>query len=313
MKKKTLAILFVILAYLGFLTASIVLGSQQGLYFQGAFWRYTGDDIRSPGGDRIHRTDADSFDLYLGGNSLTAVKTALPDGGMRMDYSDGWAVEWSADEPFWFGFDDYIWGSEARLILTDAAAQGFRFAAAASEERSPIYDQNGNVVGEAVQILSADGVYLDSYETWPGKPQFSTPERTAVVLEDGAVIPEGDVVFMNEGGEYLVNSHNPGRLNMGIPSGYSSVDRRSLSHFLMRIAEGEIERRSETMDMQVFLSVLLYGAGALQLFLPQELAFFGARWRFKNEPELSESGRAAMLIGGGVIMVIAVIMLFIGF
>lgn len=314
MKKKLLAIILVILVYLGFLTLAIVLGSQQGLSFQDAFWCYTGDGvIKSPGGDWIRRSDPDNFELCFGGKTITAKKSALPDGGVRVDFSDGWATERPAGEDYWFGFSDYAWASDAKLILTDANAQDFRFVAAASEERIAIHDQNDKVVGTSVSILSTDGELLDFYETWIDKPQFSTPERPVIVLENGAVIPGGDAVYMNADGEYLSNPYEIGRLPTGSPNSYSSVDRRSLTHFLLRIAQGDLERRSETMDMQIFLSVLLYGAGAVQFFLPQEMAFFGSRWRFKNEPELSESGRAAMLIGGGVVMVIAIIMLFIGF
>lgn len=327
MKKKALAIISVIAVYLGFLAAAIVLGSQQGLYFQDNFWCYAGDGfLKAPGGDWIRRSGYDCFELHFSDQTITAQQSVLPDGGVRIDFSDGWAVEHSADAS-WRVFGDYAWASDAVLILTDMAEQDFRFAAAAVEERSPIYDQNGSVIGETVQLfsaegefldayeklLSADGEFLDSYEIWPGQPQFSTPEKTAVILEDGAVIPDGDVIFMNAEGEYLLDSHQLGRIDASLPGGYSSADRRSIASFLLRIGNGELERRHEAMDMQIFLSVLLYGAGALQLFLPQELAFFGSRWRFKNEPELSDSGRAAMLIGGGVVMLIAIIMLFIGF
>ena len=132
------------------------------------------------------------------------------------------------------------------------------------------------------------------------------------MLKNGTDISVSEAVYLNESGEYLLDSHTLGKIATATSGGYSSIDRRGLTHFLVRIGSGAIERRSETMDMQIFLSVLLYAAGALQLFLPQELAFFGSRWLFRNEPELSDSGRAAMLIGGGVVMVFAIIILFIG-
>ena len=311
MQKK--AIIALSAVFVIFLVLGIVLHSQQGLDFQGDFWRLKKDgSYAAPGGGWVRANGDGTYEISLRDNKIiTARQSSLPDGVIRMDYSDGWAVERPAEDAYWIAVGGYAFGSNADLILTDMDAQDFEFAAAVSEERYPFYDENDNIIGETVRVMSADGSSLFFEEVWYSQPEFNTPERPVLVLEDGARISDnGNSIFQNADGEYLMNSHTLGRIELGTPSSYQAIDRRTFTNFLLHIAENEPERRGHAAS--VFMYILFFVLGAIQLLFPEKMAFFGSRWQFRNEPELSDAGLAAAKIGGAILIVGGIIMLFVG-
>ena len=311
MQKKTIMALSAV--FIIFLVLGIVLHSQQGFDFQGDFWRLKKDgSYAAPGGGWVRANGDGTYEISLRDEKIiTAQQSELADGVIRMDYSDGWAVERPAEDSYWIAVGGFSFGGSSELILTDAAAQDFEFAAGTKTERYPFYDENDNVIGETVHIESTDGSSLLVEEIWYSHPEFNTPERPVIVLEDGARISgNADPIYQNADGEYLMNSHTLGRIELGTPSSYQTIDRRTFTNFLLHIAENEPERRGHTAPF--FLYVLFFVLGAIQLLFPEKMAFFGSRWQFRNEPELSDAGLAAAKIGGAILIVGGIIMLFVG-
>ena len=80
---------------------------------------------------------------------------------------------------------------------------------------------------------------------------------------------------------------------------------------MIKLSEGQLEQRG---DIALILPyTLLYLLGALSFLYPEHAAFWGSRWKFQNEPELSAAGLFSMQLGSVLIMVLAVVMLFIPF
>lgn len=307
--KKTICIVLGVV-FIIFLALGIFLNGQRGLYYEDAFWILNRDGSFTNSGNHIVLLDDGSYELCFADSRIAAVPSALPDGGIRMDYSDGWAVERSAEDDFLYDFGGYAWGSNSTLILKDMDAADLRFAAVAQEERTPIHDANsGTIIGEAISLYSEDGEFLDYREDWFHEEQYSMPEPELIVLKDNTRIPEESLyncILQNEDGEYLLDAHQFGR----IPLGTTSTDRSSFTWFLMKIAEGGTVARGSGSAILWF--VLLYGLGAAQMIWPEKLAFFGERWKFREEPQLSDAGLSAMYISSAVVMLISILMLFAG-
>lgn len=310
MKKKLIIALSGV--FVLFFVIGIVLHSQQGLYFNDDFWRLRKDGrFAGPDGAWVCSNGDGSYAMGINGQEITAQYSELPDGGVRMDYSDGWAVERPSGDDYLYAMGEYGWSSDAKLILTDADVQDFEFAAGVRTESYPFYDGNsGETIGETIHIMSADGNTLDYSEVWYGIPERNSTDKPVVILEDGAVIPSGDCTFKSSEGEYLLNAEWLGRFRVGAQYSYSSISRVSLSYFLLMLDQDAPEYRGNVGSFLMY--ILFFGMGAVQLILPEDTAFFGARWRFKNDPELSDEGRGAVMIGGAVMMVVGIIMLFAG-
>ena len=311
MQKKTIIALSAV--FVLFLVLGIVLHSQQGFNFQDNFWRLKKDgSYAAPGGGWVRASGDGTYEFSLRNGEIVTAKQSEPsDGVIRMDYSDGWAVERPAEDDYWLAVSNYLYGGSAELILTDFEAQDFEFAAGTKTERYPFYDENDNVIGETVHIASEDGNTLVVEEIWYSQPEFNTPERPVIVLEDGARISgNADPIYQNAAGEYLMDSHNLGRIELGTPRSYQTIDRRTFTNFLLRIGGNEPERRGHAVSF--FIYILFFVLGAIQLLFPEKTAFFGSRWQFKNEPELSDAGLASVKIGGGILILGGIIMLFVG-
>ena len=293
-----------------FLVLGVAINGQKGLHFNDAFWKIKKDGSYALGKDRISVTGDGEFEILLSGETITARQSALPDGGIRMDFSDGWALERTSEKDFFYDFGSFAWSADAVLILTDVEKQNFAFAPAAWEERTPVHDaDSGEVVGESVLILSEEGDLLDAWDEWFVHPEYSAPERETIVLEDGARLPvSGNYLLKNENGEYLLESHAIGRVYIN----GNNMSRGDLSYLLLQIGKGASEARGEAMATSIFSFVLLYTLGAAMMIAPEKMAFLGSRWQYKNEPELSEAGISAMYISGGVMAILGIIMLFVG-
>lgn len=291
------------------LIPGVILHSQRGILFENAFWKLGKDGAFRSGNNCIRMTGINRFELSFSDQILTAQKSTLPGGGIRMEFSDGWAVERTSEDDFLFDVGAYAWSGDALLIPADLSTSHLYFAAPDHEEHFPFYGEDGETpVGETVFILSADGETLDFYEIWYDHPARSTPEREIIILKEGARLPANismhNYLVQNERGEYLVDAENLG----AIPSGYQSFTRSDLAWFLLRIARGSTQPRGDLSIVALF--VLLYIMGAANLLWPEKLAFYGSRWKFRTEPELSDAGYLSIYIGSGFVMLMGVIMLF---
>lgn len=304
--KKKVAVLLALYALL--LAAGLAVNLQRGLHLFSGFWKQEAEfTFVHAGGDRIlYDPAADQFELELEGNRTTAARK-IENGSERFDFSDGWAMvlEDSPDLSFEAGGIYFL--GEAKLILTDVSAADLHFERAGDVMIEPFYDENGALLGETQVLLSESGVFIDSSETWYNGG-FSSEEKNTVVLKDGAVIDSGEAyrtLYQNENGEYLIDRDD---LFM-IRAGGEEISKQTLIGFLQNVMNGESERRGE--PMVVFLFSAIYWLGAAGLLWPQQMAFFGSRWQYRNEPELSDAGLLAAQCGAVFGMILSVLMLLV--
>jgi len=191
--------------------------------------------------------------------------------------------------------------------LNDMKAAHYRFIPAAQTRRDPFYGLDGSVVGETVTTLTEDGVVLDWKDVWFELPELSTPEKQTVVLQNGLRIAEGELdryLFVNAAGEYLIEPNDP----TVIQTDWGWRSRSDLLPLMLSVASGKTQRWGS--PWSAVLYTLLYALGAASLLWPNQMAFFGRRWQFRTEPELSEDGVHAMNIGSFIILGMAILMLF---
>ena len=101
---------------------------------------------------------------------------------------------------------------------------------------------------------------------------------------------------------------NPDRLFM-ISNGYESVSKSGLVQAMVKVAEGNVEQRGHLLLAVAY--TFLYALGTAILLWPQKMAFLGNRWRYRSEPELSDEGLVMEMLGGVVIICMAVVTLFL--
>ena len=305
MKKKiaVLSAIFVLLLVLGLwynLTPGKFLGGDFWKQKDGAFVRW-GDSIRQNG---------DEFELNIGGATRTAKLTESGE-KYRVDFSDGWAVEMeyrTAGFSIQIGSMSFI--GDAEYILTDMDAANLRFGKVVDEVREPFYDENGYAVGESFYRVTESGESVGWQEIWYDNPDWSSPEPKTILLQEGVRLKYDDFnrnLFVNEDGEYLMNAQDVPMLHW---SGSTWYGRSSVAGHLINIAHGEISRRGHIAG--VLLYAFIYLLGAVNFLWPQELAFLGKRWQFKEEPELSDEGLFMAKLGSIIIMVMGVVVMFIG-
>ena len=113
-------------------------------------------------------------------------------------------------------------------------------------------------------------------------------------------------LFVNEENEYLLNQRN-----IDLVYGNSGFyNRGALSHYVYQTLNAQEVRRGEIWFMAAY--AVIYLCGALTVLFPEKLAFFGRKWQFAEEPELSWAGLIAAKTGGVLCMVLSVIVLFGG-
>lgn len=279
-----------------------------GRYFSDRFWRLKDGEYLS-WGDSVRYADGE-FELSLGGQQLTA-KLTEAENGYRMDFSDGWAVEMSAfDSQIYVEVGGVMLTGDAAYILTDMDAANFRFGRVVEEVREPFYDENGNAVGESFYRVTESGESVGWQEIWYDQPEWSSPEAETILLREGERYSDEDFrnnLFVNEDGEYLLNAQDAPMMRWSDSSWRS---RSSVAAFLIRIAQEEPGRRGHAAAL--FLFAFVYLVGAVNFLWPEQVAFFGHRWQFKNEPELSDEGLFMAKLGSIVIMALSVVTLFVG-
>ena len=96
MKKVTVLVVIYIL----FLLLGLWVNLQRGVAEYDQFWKLKQDGwYTSPAGDRIRYSSTSGFDMILNDRSLSASLTRRSDGGYRVAFSDGWALE-TANFPY---------------------------------------------------------------------------------------------------------------------------------------------------------------------------------------------------------------------
>ena len=304
--KKKVTVLVVI--YILFLLLGLWFSLQRGVADYDQFWKLKQDGwYTSPAGDRIRYSSTSGFDMILNDRSLSASLTRRSDGGYRVAFSDGWALE-TANFPYLAIEVGGVWLSHDLVYeLTDLDAAGLSFAPAV-EQIEPIYDGSNQQIGQFVHLVTSTGETVDYREIFFNQPEMSTPERENVVLKNGVRLQDADihnVLFINEKGDYLLRSDELIMIN--VKGGQRS--RSTLIPLMINISEGNVEQRGHI--AMVFPFTLLYLVGALSFLYPQHAAFVGSRWKYQTEPELSDLGLLSIQFGSILMIFLAVVMLFI--
>lgn len=81
----------------------------------------------------------------------------------------------------------------------------------------------------------------------------------------------------------------------------------SLSNVLYHMVKGICERRGHV--LVIAMAALIYALGIASFFWPEEVHFFGSRWRYANA-ELSEAGIAVQKIAGVACAVVGIVLLY---
>ena len=304
--KKKIAILSAIFAL--FLAIGLWYNLTPGKYLGGDFWLLK-DGAYTRWGDTI-RQNGDMFEMNISGAERTAKLTETEE-NYRVDFSDGWAVEIDKQDA---GISIRVgsvtfWG-DIEYILTDMDKANLRFGRVEEEVSEPFYDESGKAVGESRYYMTESGESVGWREIWYDNPEYSTPEQDTILLQEGIRLTYDDFnhnLFVNENGEYLMNAHDLPSMHW---SGNVWYNRSSVASHLINIARGETVRRGQIGGVLLYAFVYLLGAAGF--LWPQELAFFGSRWKFQTEPELSEAGLFMAKLGAVLSMAMGVAVLFIG-
>lgn len=294
-----------------FFVAGFFFHAQRGLYWDDQFWTLKKDGAYiSSGGDRICFSPDEGFLLTLAKKDLTAQLQRPDDQNVRISFSDGLSMEREFNPAFGISsirVGDVFFTYGVTYIIDDVDALDLRFAAIDRTEMQPFYDESGVTIGEAIYTYAVTDELIDFREIFYHMPEHSDPERTVIVLRDGLrfnAIDTAHTLFTNEAGEYLLN---PEMLAM-LPISGAIVSRGSLFNLMLSIAEGEIERRGH--PAWLVLYTFVYAMGALGFLFPEKMAFFGLRWKFKSEPELSDEGLLMTQISNLSLMALSVFILF---
>ena len=305
MKKKVTVLVAI---YILFFLLGLWFNHQRGVADYDQFWKLKQDGwFTSPAGDRIRYSSTSGFDLVLNDQSLSASLERHSDGGYRVTFSDGWALE-TVNFPYLAIEVGGVWLSHDLVYeLSDLDAAELSFAPAV-EQTEPIYDGNNQQIGQFVHLVTSTGETVDYREIYFDQPELSTPERETVVLKNGVRIQDADihnVLFTNEKGEYLLRSDKLTMIN--VKGGQRS--RSTLIPLMINISEDKVEQRGHI--AMVFPFTLLYLVGSLSFLYPQHAAFFGSRWKYQTEPELSDLGLLSIQFGSILMIILAVVMLFV--
>ena len=299
--------------YLFFLVIGIWFNDQRGMNLLSDFWKLEKDGSFTHQDNRIHYVDEHKdgyFEVQFGTDSFTATLKELED-GWYMESSDGWGIKIPTDNYLSVMVavgNSTIWMGDAQVTIHNSDTMGLVFETAKEDEVNYIYDGEGKErVGESHHLISESGQTISYREIWYDNPEETTPEQRVVTLEDGITISsenDQNTLYVNEQGEYLLNSDS---LFM-MPYGYGNISRSGLAQALVQVAEGKVEQRGHLSLAVVY--TLFYALGTAILLWPEKMAFLGNRWRYRYEPELSDEGLVMEMIGGVIILCVAVVLLF---
>jgi len=286
---------------------------QKGLSFDDRFWRQTSADTLRCNGDNFFTFTTEenktTFDLTLNGQKMLLAMTQTEDQPFRFESDEGWAMEPSNGLAFSYeiGGVTYHAGS-GTLLVTDASSPIYRFAPC-HFETSYYMDESGRHIGEHIDLVTKDGYHLSSYEVWYNAPENNTQLPEPILFENGLQITHeqaSGALFVNAQGEYLTNAEQLLLVQTG-PSSYHS--KAALLRFLQNAYQGKAARRGDAISFVLFVPLYLWGLA--MLYWPEKLAFFGSRWQFRYEPELSDAGLACAQLSAVFVMISAVIVLYL--
>lgn len=299
-----------------FLILGCIFNFQEGLMLNNDFWRIRKDGSYTRKKDSVLCVPQENgihFDIALSGETFSADMTEK-DENLYFEFSNGWALELSQETEFPMEIGDIWFTGNYSITPLDFEAMGCRFEKALPVSSSPFYDEQGREIGQYHTLASESGEIIEAWETWdePGGQTEAAAHGSSrlktVELREGEPFVSYEqfgVLYVNESGEYLMN---PGAL-YHVKNGYEALHRLHLARFLYEVSEHTAGPRGEFTCILLFL--LFYCLGAVQWIWPQETAFFGSRWQFRNDPELSDEGLLAVRFGAFVLMIIGAAILFI--
>lgn len=299
--------------FIFFLVLGIWLNGQKGMNLMSDFWVLKKDGSLTHQDNRIFCVDAEvgkQFEITLGGTVFTATLEEQED-GWYMESDQGWGIKIPSENYLSVVVGvtgGTIWMGDAQLVIHDVDTMGLTFEAAKEEEKNYMYGEDGDPVGESYHLVSESGQTISYREVWYDNPVFDTPQQPVEVIKDGMTLDSENyqnTLYVNEDGEYLMN---PDRLFM-ISNGYESVSKSGLVQAMVKVAEGNVEQRGHLLLAVAY--TFLYALGTAILLWPQKMAFLGNRWRYRSEPELSDEGLVMEMLGGVVIICMAVVTLFL--
>ena len=296
--------------FMFFLVLGIWLNGQKGMNLLSDFWVLEKDGSLTHQDNRIFCVDNGSgkkFEITLGETVLTAMVEEQGD-GWYMETNRGWGLKIPSENYLSVMVGGIIFVGDAQLVIQDIGAMDLDFEAVKAEEKNYMYGEDGKPVGESYHLISESGQTTSYSEVWFDNPGFDTPQQPVEIIKDGMTLDSENYqnkLFVNEKGEYLMN---PNCLFM-ISDGQEYISKGGLLQALVKVAEGEVEQRGHMLLAVAY--IFFYALGAAILLWPQEMAFLGHRWRYRFEPELSDEGLMMEMLGGVVIIFMAIVMLFL--
>ena len=296
--------------FIFFLVLGIWLNGQKGMNLMSDFWVLKKDGSLTHQDNRILCVDEDDgkrFEITLGENVFTATIEEQED-GWYMESDQGWGIKIPSENYLSVMVGGIIWMGNAQVTILDLDAMGLQFEAVKDEEKNYMYGEDGKPVGESYHLISESGQSISYKEVWYDNPGFDTPQQSVEAIKNGVTLDYENYqnkLFVNEKGEYLMNSN---RLFM-ISDGQGDISKAGLLQALVKVAEGKVEQRGHLSLAAVY--ILFYALGTAILLWPEKMAFLGNRWRFRYEPELSDEGLVMEMLGGVVIIGMAVVMMFL--
>ena len=299
--------------FMFFLILGIWLNGQKGMNLMSDFWVLKKDGSLTHQDNRILCVDTEDgkgFEIALGETVFTATIEEQKD-GWYMESDKGWGLKIPAENylSVLVGVaGGTIWVGDAQLTIYDLDAMELHFEAVKEEEKNYIYGEGDKPVGESYHLISESGQSISYREIWYDNPDYDTPQQTIEVIKNGIILDSENhhnKLYVNEKGEYLMN---PDRLFM-ISDGQGYISKSGLVQALVKVAEGKVEQRGHLSLAAAY--ILFYALGTAILVWPQKMAFFGNRWRYRSEPELSDEGLVMEMLGGVVIICMAVVILFL--
>ena len=299
--------------FIFFLVLGIWLNGQKGMNLLSDFWVLEKDGSFTHQDNRILYVDEEDgkrFEITLDENVFTATIEEQED-GWYMESDKGWGLKIPAENylSVLVGVaGGTIWVGDAQVTILDMDAMELQFEAVKEEEKNYIYGKDGKPVGESYHLISESGQTISYKEVWYDNPGFDTPQQSVEVIKDGITLDSENhqnKLYVNEKGEYLMN---PTSLFM-ISNDQEYISKSGLVQAMVRVAEGKVEQRGHLSLVAAY--ILFYALGTAILLWPEKMAFLGNRWRYRYEPELSDEGLFMEMLGGVIVLCMAVVMMFL--